>query len=188
MTGIILAGGKSTRMGSEKGLAVFGGKPLIQYALDVFKPLCDEILISSNSESYHYLGYQVIPDEYPGIGPMGGIYSCLRRSKNEINLVLSCDMPFVTVELFRWLILKRGNSMISVPWHEKDHYEPLCGIYHKGVVEDMRQFIFKKNYKLPDLFMRVAFMPVNANELCPDRGPDCFININSSEDLVKYNS
>jgi len=187
MTGIILAGGKSTRMGSEKGLAVFGGKPLIHYALDVMIPLCDEILISSNSESYHNLEYEVIPDEYPGIGPMGGIYSCLNRSKNEINLVLSCDMPFVTVELFRCLLLKRGNSMICVPWYVKDHFEPLCGIYHKDVVKDMHMFILKKNYKLPDLFMQVAFMPVNVNELCPDRDRDCFININSPEDLRKYN-
>jgi molybdopterin-guanine dinucleotide biosynthesis protein A len=175
-------------MGSEKGMVLFKGKPLIRYAVDVLIPLCDEILISSGSDSYSYLDYQVVPDEIPGIGPMGGIYSCLKKSENDLNLVLSCDMPFVTQEIFRRLVGKRGRSMICVPWHEDEHYEPLCGVYHKNIVPEIHKFILKNNYKLPDLFKQTEFMPVNVAELCPHPGMHCFTSMNSPEDLEKYST
>lgn len=186
MTGIILAGGQSTRMGTEKGLVMFRGKPLIRYALDVLTPLCTEILISSPAEAYHHFGHEVIPDDISGIGPMGGLFTCLKRSKNKLNLVLSCDMPFVTAEIFQRLIEKRGASLVCVPWHGQEHYEPLCGIYHKDLVPYLYSRIQQNIYKLPDLFKEISFKPVHADELCPDPGRHCFVSINKPEDLAKY--
>ena len=83
ITGIVLAGGKSSRMGQEKGLAEFDGKPMIAYALEALAPLCTEILISSNSNAYNHLGYRVVPDIIANSGPMGGIYSCMLQSQLE---------------------------------------------------------------------------------------------------------
>jgi molybdopterin-guanine dinucleotide biosynthesis protein A len=183
-TGIILAGGKSTRMGTEKGLVLFKGKPLINYALDVLNQLCDEVLISSNVKSYDHLGYKVIPDIYPGIGPMGGIYSCLKQSRNDLNLVLSCDMPFVTDEIFKHLLDVRENALVCVPWHKNDHYEPLCGIYHHQIIDEMNVFISQKNYKLPDLFKSSSFIPVNINQIDPPLNKHYFFSINSTADIA----
>ncbi|NTV83283.1 MAG: molybdenum cofactor guanylyltransferase [Bacteroidales bacterium] len=183
LTGIILAGGQSRRMGMEKGLVIYKSQPLIHWSVAVFKEICDEILISSNSDCYRHLGFKVVPDIYPDCGPMGGIYSCLKNSTNDINLVLSCDMPFVTNEIFDHLLEKRGHSLICVPWHEQDMYEPLCGVYHNGALIKMNDFITGKNYKLPDLFKNIPFMPVRISEIEPPLNKHYFLSINSPNDL-----
>ena len=115
-TGIILAGGKSSRMGADKGLLELGGKPLITYAFQALSGLCTTILISSSSEAYHSFGYQVIEDVFPGIGPMGGIYSALGKSKTEKNLILSCDLPFASKELMSYILQNSDVHQVAVPW------------------------------------------------------------------------
>jgi molybdopterin-guanine dinucleotide biosynthesis protein A len=183
VTGIILAGGKSRRMGMEKGLVEFNGKALIDQAITVLKDLCSEILISSNSSCYDHLGYKVVPDLVNDSGPMGGIYSCLRESKNRVNLVLSCDLPFVTVDIFNHLARQAGSAWISVPWYENDHYEPLCGIYLKDCLPDMQVFMEAKNHKLPELFVKTSFIPLKISDIYPSLSGHYFMNINSPEDL-----
>jgi molybdopterin-guanine dinucleotide biosynthesis protein A len=185
ITGIILAGGKSRRMTMEKGLVSFNGKLLIQWSIDVFQDICTEILISSNSNCYDNLGFKVIADLVYDSGPMGGIYSCLVESKNQLNLVLSCDMPFVTVDIFNLLAEKTGDARISVPWHEDDHYEPLCGIYKKDSLQEMETFMKSKNFKLPDLFRQTTFKALRISEIHPPLPDHYFMNINNLKDLDK---
>lgn len=184
LTGIILAGGRSRRMGVEKGLVHFNGQPLINYSIKVLKDLCSEIMISSNSNCYDYLGYKVVPDLVEDSGPMVGIYSCLTESKNRANLVISCDMPFVTEEIFQHLVSQAGNAWICVPWYENDHFEPLCGLYQKDVLPEMKEFIGDGNYKLPDLFKKTNISVVNVNELLPTLHEHYFMNINTPSDLA----
>jgi len=174
-------------MGTEKGLVLYKYKSLILYALETLIPLCDEILISSGNEKFKEFGYEIVPDEIAGIGPMGGIYSCLKRSKNELNLVLSCDMPYVTSDIFNHLLNQRGQALISVPWYEKDHYEPLCGVYHREIVQYLSSYIQKQNFKLPDLFKEIPFFALNINDLQPPLSEHYFFNINKPGDLnTKY--
>jgi len=183
LTGIILAGGQSRRMGMEKGLVIYKSQPLIHWSVAVFKEICDEILISSNSDCYHYLGYKVVRDAKTDSGPMGGIYSCLLESKTKVNLVLSCDMPFITPDIFNILMNIKGDSRICVPWYENDHYEPLCGIYLKDVLPEMKIFMDRKNYKLPELFHSTQFKAVKISDIKPRIPDHYFMNINSPIDL-----
>jgi len=187
MTGIILAGGKSRRMGMEKGLANLQGQPLIQWAVSILKGVCTEILISSNSSCYDYLGFKVVPDLHPDSGPMGGIYSCLLASKNRGNLILSCDMPFVKPEIFIHLINHIGDARVCVPWYERDHYEPLCGIYMKESLTDMQTFIDAKNYKLPEFFSKTNFRALSVKDIYPVLPEHYFMNINGPLDLESAN-
>jgi molybdenum cofactor guanylyltransferase len=182
-TGIILAGGKSKRMGMEKGLVLFQDKPLVLTAISIFKETCTEILISSNSNSYNKFGLKVVPDVLEDSGPMGGIFSCLLESTNIINLVISCDMPFVTADIFELMIKKGEDSWICVPWHEKEHYEPLCGIYSRECLPDMKKFMDAGNYKLPELFRKTNFKALNVKEIAPGLPDYYFLNINSPSDL-----
>jgi len=149
LSGIILAGGKSRRMGTEKGLIKFHNKALIEYAIDALKPLCNEILISSNTDSFNYPGFRVVKDDIKDIGPMAGIYSCLKRSNSEHNFLLSCDMPFITPAIVR-AILNDSKGMVSVPWHGGLHYEPMCGYYNKVFYPILRAFSGKEitNYQI----------------------------------------
>lgn len=183
-TGIILAGGQSRRMGMEKGLVEFHGQPLIHWAVSVLRESCSEIIISSNSTCYDYLGYKVVKDIENDSGPMGGIYSCLLESKNRTNLVLSCDMPFVRPDIFNFLEEKMGDALICVPWYEGDHFETLCGIYLKDSLEDMRNFMDVKNYKLPELFGKINFRAASIREIYPPLPEHYFMNINSPSDLA----
>jgi molybdenum cofactor guanylyltransferase len=183
-TGIILAGGESSRMGSDKGLQNLCGKPLIHYAIDALSGLCNEIIISSSSSAYQEFGFQVVKDEFPGIGPMGGIYSALRQSKTDANLVLSCDLPFVSSELFSFILKNASGFQVAVPWQGNRHYEPLCGFYSLSVLVEMSAYIKNGNYKLPDLFEEISINKLVINESLDCYNEALFFNVNTKHDLL----
>ena len=170
----MLAGGKSSRMGGEKGLKLLDGKPMIAYALEALAPWCTEILISSNSHAYDHLGCRVVPDISTNSGPMGGIYSCMLQSQSEeentqvsppsnkdteINkdwfFVLSCDVPRITSEIVAHIISLSEDADITVPWHGGEHYEPLCAVYSRRLLPLMESYIKAGNFKIPDLIKQV---------------------------------
>ena len=171
-------------MGIEKGLQKLCGKPLIQYAIDMLSGLCNTIIISSSSDAYNSLGYKVVADVFPGIGPMGGIYSALKQSKTEENLVLSCDLPFVSLELLRYILKNSEGYQVAVPWQGDHHYEPLCGFYRLSVLARMSAFIQNNNYKLPDLFQEIKINRLVINANLEFYKEDMFLNINSKHDLA----
>jgi len=183
VTGIILAGGKSLRMGTDKGLQELCGKPLISYAIQVLSGLCSNMIISSSSDGYKSFGYQVVADEFPGIGPMGGIYSALRQSNTERNLILSCDLPFVSEELLSFILENAIGCQVAVPWQGNQHYEPLCGFYRLSVLEKMESFIQRGNYKLPDLFEEISINRLIINNESDFYHGNLFLNVNSKHDL-----
>ena len=88
VSGIILSGGKSTRMGMDKGLIELKGKPMIQHVIDHIDPICNEILISANDKVYENFSYPVYNDEIHEIGPAGGIISCLKHSSYNKNIII----------------------------------------------------------------------------------------------------
>jgi len=184
VTGIILAGGKSVRMGTDKGLLELCGKPLISYAIKVLSELCNTVIISSSSNKYQRFGYQTVPDEFPGIGPLGGIYSALRHCKTEKTLVLSCDLPFVPKELLEFILNNSEGYQVAVPWEGNRHYEPLCGFYSLSIVGQMGAFIKKGNYKLPDLFEEVNVNRLDINNKLDFYHANLFLNVNSKHELA----
>jgi molybdenum cofactor guanylyltransferase len=184
VTGIILAGGKSSRMGAEKGLQILGGKPLVSYAVEALSVICNRIIISSSSHSYASFCNKVVADEFQGIGPMAGIYSALRQSETERNLVLSCDLPFVTGELMSFILEQSEGFQVAVPWQGNQHYEPLCGFYHSSVLQQMGNFIQNGNYKLPDLFDELSINKLIINTNYSFYRQNIFLNINSKHDLA----
>ena len=183
-TGIILAGGKSSRMGQEKGLVELGGKRLIDIAIQNLSMVCDTILISSNGNSFNDAGLQVIKDVEPGIGPMGGLYSALLHSKTNLNLVLSVDLPFVNEGLLKHLIESSKGYQAAVPWSGQEHYEPLCACYDLSILPFMEAHIKMGNYKLPDLFRLIKLIPLPIEPQLPFYHETLFMNINTKEDLI----
>ena len=129
-------------MGTDKGLVRLDGTPLIEHALGIMGKLTPQILISSNSDSLRNYGYPVIKDQFPNSGPMGGIYSCLMNTGTEINLVLSCDTPFIYPEFYKKLLEHIGNFDIVAPWYYSDRYEPLCAVYKRKNKRFDEEFLF----------------------------------------------
>ncbi len=183
ITGILLAGGKSSRMGKEKGLIMIGKQEMYKYPLSVLESLCDEIIISTCKESLFPEQYTRICDEIPGIGPIGGLYTCLKRSQNQINIVLSYDLPLVKRELFDEMLLLADDAEIVVPELKPGNPEPLCGIYKKEVTSVLLQLIQDKVYSVHSAMKHAKTRILKVDESCSFFHPDLFLNINSESDL-----
>jgi molybdopterin-guanine dinucleotide biosynthesis protein A len=100
ITGILLAGGQSSRMGQDKGMIRLGKFLMYQYPLRILESLCDEILISTCKPMNIKEDYEQVCDKIPGIGPIGGTVTCLEKSSNDLNIILSYDLPLINRELF----------------------------------------------------------------------------------------
>jgi molybdenum cofactor guanylyltransferase len=136
LTGIILAGGNSSRMGFDKGLMEFKGRKLVEYPLHLLRKYCDELIISSNNPDYNQFGVKVIGDEISGKGPVSGIFTSLKKSGNEWNMVTGCDMPYLNEALMDELLENLGRNSGIVPVHQ-GFIEPLSSIYHKNLTDDL---------------------------------------------------
>lgn len=185
ITGIILAGGKSSRMGKDKALFDFNGKTLVSYAIEALKPICGQLMISANlpQEKYAAFGLPVISDEIKDVGPMGGILTCLKHSATQHNLVISCDTPFVGSALFGYLLNEIENYQVIVPSHETFLIEPLNAYYNTNVIREMDVSINEGNYKLMDFFKKIRFKSVEINERLPFFNEHLFLNINTMGDM-----
>ena len=183
ITGILLAGGMSQRMGREKGQLNIGNAPMYQYPLRVLERLCDEVLISTCKSELFPVKHQSICDEVKGIGPLGGISSCLKQSANELNLVLSYDMPLVNEALFRLLISLAEGFDVVLPAMKEGKPEPLCGLYRKSVLGIMEEIIAQKDYAVHRILPQCKSKIVWITEEMECWNPDLFLNINSMEDL-----
>lgn len=182
VTGIILAGGKSSRMGRNKALIEINEKPMIAHVHGILKNLCDEIIISANeTESYNFLNEKIVSDEIPGLGPIGGIYSCLKKSSTQKNLVLACDIPFISKEFLIHILLHKNDAEFVLPVSEKYKPEPLCAIYDKSIIKLLEQMIGKKDYKIQNLVNYCSYKFLHSTEV--QFNPLLLKNINTPQDL-----
>ena len=110
-TGIILAGGKSSRMGEDKGLVLLNGKPMIQYVIEALKEVVSDIIIISNNASYNKFRIPVYADLIKDKGPVGGIYTGLYHSTTELNFCISCDVPMISSDFILWLLNKKWKRI-----------------------------------------------------------------------------
>lgn len=183
ITGIILCGGRSCRFGEDKGLCTLAGEPMINYPIKALNNICDEIIISSNDKRYKDLGYKVIPDTIKNIGPIGGIYSALKESTNDDNLILSCDMPFINPELLQHIIDNTNSSLIASAFKD-DFVEPLCSYYNKKTIPLIEEMIHNKYFKLQLLLNRANYNKIEIDSSLPFFENHLFLNINTQ---LEYN-
>ena len=181
ITGIILAGGKSTRFGKDKALVQVNGKSLLENAIDICFECCSTILISSNQKEHQVAGYKIVPDEFPACGPIGGIYSGLKQAKTDWSFVLSVDSPAVEKEFIRYLISMISNSEAVVPESFKGK-EPLIALYEKGCLPEIKKRIQNKNYKMHDLLSSLNVNYIDSRQW-QTKYPQLFHNINRVNDL-----
>ncbi|WP_297096069.1 molybdenum cofactor guanylyltransferase [uncultured Draconibacterium sp.] len=181
ITTIILAGGKSKRMGTDKALLELEGKTLLERAINLCKPISTELLISSNSDLHAGFNYPVINDEVKNCGPIGGIYSGLKQSNTDWNLVLSVDTAFVDAPFLQFLIENIGDFDAVVPFSEKGG-EPLIALYNKSCISKMEELIENGDYRMHNLLKTVNTNWVDAQEYL-NKNKRLFTNLNRPEDL-----
>ena len=186
-TGILLAGGMSSRMGSDKGMVQLNGKKFIDLILEAIVPNVNEVLIIANNSNYNNTGFKVYEDIIKNCGPLGGIYTGLMNSRTENNIVVSCDIPFINSDLIKHIIENSGEAEIAVPVF-KGNIEPLCAVYAKKTSGEIYNLIMKKELKLRNVlrhFITREIHITNALEFYSDK---LLANINTPEELLKQKS
>lgn len=184
ITGIILAGGKSSRMGTDKGLLKLDNSTFIEKIASTLKPFVNEIIIISDYTEHDAFGFKRIEDFYKDAGPLSGILSGLYKSKTEDNIVLSCDIPFISEELISQLITNSDNEVLINQIECEGKTMPLIATYkkqcwlpiHKALENDERR-------------VRVLVKSLNPNTISVDSNYKLMVeNINTPEQYKNINT
>jgi len=182
-TGIILAGGKSSRMGEDKGLVLLNGKPMIQYVIEALKEVVSNIIIISNNASYNKFGVPVYSDIIKNKGPVGGIYTGLYHSTTELNFCISCDVPMISSDFIFWLLNKSGNASITLPMY-KDKIQQMIGVYSKQVLSNFKESTEKEHLKLSQVNKDMACEIIDIEKEYANFDELIFSNINTKNELI----
>lgn len=186
-TSVILAGGRSSRFGSNKANTDWNGHTILETIVKTLEKVSDEIMIAANdSEAYSYLGLPIIMDRIRDAGPMAGIHSALHSIKGQRALCVACDMPLLnaTVLNYMWGI-STWAPVVTV--EHRGRTEPLHAIYHKSLRYPIEYAIKKKWLSLQRFFSYLPLHTVSDGILqtfCED-GLNCFANINTQEEYQR---
>ncbi len=140
----VLAGGGSTRFGRDKALVEIGGRPMIARMIELLQSVTTEVKIVAVPGKYAEFGAEIVEDQWPGDGPLGGVITALEdaaqsAARPEWNLVVSCDMPFLTQEWLQFLTNRAANSNAQVVFpHSASGPEPLCACWQTGAAAELR--------------------------------------------------
>lgn len=165
-TAIILAGGQSNRMGHPKGLLKINNKPIIENLVESLKPFFSEIIVSANQKTdYEFLDLPVIKDEDKYQGPLMGIYSCLKSSRNDINFVLTSDIPVINVDCVHELLSFSNEFEVVMPINQ-GRLEPLFAVYSKSTIPYMEQVFKTKSRRIVSIlrFSKTKFVKIDMNK------------------------
>jgi molybdenum cofactor guanylyltransferase len=199
LSALLLCGGKSVRFGSEKGLASFQGQSLAGRIVELLSQISDDVMVSTNRpDCYSAIGKPLVEDVYPGHGPISGIHAALRCARYEQLIVCACDMPFVSPELFHFMVRHGRDYDVVVPVSpfsespEEDishvvRYEPLHAIYKRTCLPVIEAAIENEHYKITRCFdyLRVLSIPQTLWHSIPGVDLRVFQNINTPNDLER---
>lgn len=180
ISGFILAGGKSSRMGTNKAMLEINNESMLTRMIRFIAPFCANIAISGEGVGYDDFNVEIIPDFFTGYGPIAGLYSSLKYSSTEWNLVVSVDSPFLNKELINLLLVNIGPFDCIIPQHSNG-VEPLIGLYHKRALPALKKQIEFGDYKLSRLLSALNTNFVDCDYLV-EKYPRLFMNLNYPED------
>jgi len=189
VSAFILAGGKSTRMGTDKAFAVLDGRTLLARMLDLARQVTPRVRIVGNREKFSPFA-PVIEDVFPGCGPLGGIHAALKSSQSDLNVLLAVDVPFVSLTLLQYSINRARNSpaaAVTVP-RSPEGWQPLCAVYRRQFADVAEKALAEGRYKIDALFERVTLEVIGEDELeAAGFAPRSFRNLNTPADLAANN-
>ena len=201
ITGIILSGGKSTRMGENKSLLKIGNITIIENVTNMMISLFQDVTIITNEpELYKFLNIKIHEDIYKNVGPIAGIHSGLVHSKTEKNFIISCDIPLMNVVMIQSIIEYPSDKQITVP--KADGFiQQLCGVYNKSLIPIIEKIIendrteetrdksqSKRKCKVHQLIDTVPSTIINNIESMRGYAKNIFLNMNNPDDYYQFGS
>jgi molybdopterin-guanine dinucleotide biosynthesis protein A len=180
-TAIIMAGGSSSRMGTNKSILPLEGKPMIERICERLHGTFSQILISaSNTDKFAFLGHQVVADKMQSQGPLMGIASALEASANEINFVMACDIPYINLSFIRKMLAEAVDVDMVIPVGSDGKYEPLFAVYCKSALAAINDVLASGRRKISDVFSRCRVKYIELGDA------DWLVNINTMAEYRKY--
>jgi molybdopterin-guanine dinucleotide biosynthesis protein A len=183
VTGFILAGGQSTRMGTDKAFLQLGGETLLARSLKEMNAVVAEVRIVGSVAKFGDYG-PVVEDIYPNRGPLGGIHAALKSSATDLNLVLAVDLPFVEERFLHYLIrrARAAAAAITVP-RASGGWQPLCAVYRRTFAAAADQSLLKGRNRIDAVFAEVEIETIEESELTQiGFSPGMFGNLNTPAD------
>lgn len=178
ISGAVMAGGKSSRLGVNKAFLKFHDRPAVELVLEKVSALVSPVIIITNSPAeFRYLNIPAASDILPGCGPLSGIHAALSLSPAEYVLVVSCDLPLLTPQILRSLLTAYPGYDITLYKHAQ--FEPLCAVYRRTCLPALEELIDHGEYRIIDLFptLNVKVIRTDQNE--------AFQSINTPEDYER---
>jgi molybdenum cofactor guanylyltransferase len=184
-SGFVLAGGLSSRMGRDKALLPYRGKTLIEHVAGIVGEALPDtsrpVAIIGDPSRYGNLGYPVHPDSVPGCGPLGGIYTALKVSTSDWNLLVACDMPMLSPVGLRALLdcaqAASGSCLTAAALDGQP--EPLCALYHRRCLPVLNRAIREKRFKMRGLLAELDWETVVLS-------PEIFANVNTPAEWIAF--
>jgi molybdopterin-guanine dinucleotide biosynthesis protein A len=183
LTVAVQAGGQSSRMGEDKALKLFLGRPLIERVIERLTPIADEMIVTTNRPAeYGFLkDIRLITDLKPGRGALGGLYTAVASAAHPFVAVVACDMPFASANFFESASsLMVGSEADVIIVKTEQGYEPLHALYRRETcLPAIEAAIDADQWKVTSWFSQVKVHEVK------DFDPVCFWNLNTTEEFAK---
>jgi molybdenum cofactor guanylyltransferase len=185
LSAFVLAGGQSSRMGSDKAFVELEGRSLLSRMLELASAVTAEVCIIGSKAKFAGQG-RVIEDEFPNHGPLGGIHAALLSSESDLNLILAVDMPFVEVGFLHYLsqqALANQAAVVTLA-RAKGNWQPLCAVYRKAFLRGADEALRQDKNKIDPLFSKLELRVIEEKELVERNfSPFMFRNLNTPEEL-----
>ncbi len=185
VTAFILAGGKSTRMGTDKAFVTLSGRSLLDRMLDLGQSVTRDVRIIGNAQKFSQFA-PTVEDVFQDCGPLGGIHAALRASSTELNVILAVDLPFVSPALLQYLIARAESApgkRATVP-HAAGGWQPLCAVYRREFADAAESALRAGRYKIDELFDPVRTQRIEEEELASAGfSREIFRNLNTREEV-----
>ena len=186
LTGFVLAGGASRRMGRTKASLLLDGKSMLERQIRVLRSVARRVAVVGGPPGYvDEFDVSCVPDAILGRGPLAGIYTGLLESRTEYSLVLGCDLPFVNRSLLTFLVLRAAadGSDVTVPRSRDGRLQPLCAVYRRRALYAVRRRLALGENKLSGFFSKVHCTTIPWPELAgAGFRASVFDNMNTPED------
>jgi molybdopterin-guanine dinucleotide biosynthesis protein A len=188
--GFLLAGGKSSRMGTnvDKAFLEFGGQTLLDRGLQVLSSVCDHVAIVGDPAKFVNCESEkcesIVADIFPGCGPLAGIHAALVHSSTVLNLMLAVDMPFVSAELLAFLFAaaEHTEAVITLP-RTRQGLQPLCAVYRRDFCGAAEHALRAGKYKIDAAFSGMSVRLIEQGELAAAGfSEESFFNVNTPQD------
>lgn len=183
LTAFVLAGGKSTRMGSDKAFLELGGMPLLAYAVAQAAAVAAKVRIVGDPAKFSAFG-EVVPDVFVNRGPLGGIHAALQASQTQLNLVFGVDLPFVETRFLKFLIDQASacDAVVTVP-SAGGYFQTLCAIYRKSFAAIAERALAEGRNRIDALFSGIEVCIISEQELAGRNFQvSIFRNLNTREE------